>query len=273
MRKEYTETSSRRRSETNHRRDHPGRDAASNPGTIPGGSLSTLRGRKGQAAARTELLIALAIGIWIGWMKPVTTWSWRSIAHPTTLRYSARWRDITAIPGNIAAAIAALKPIAGRSQIKAELAYTYQLSGDSEEAAKLYAQAADAAPKELALQLSASQAAITIGALKSAQEFLDRAALIDADKYRVHAIRGEIARLQERPPDAIREYSAAWIACLSPRLRVRCMVFSSIRICWISIRPHTMRQTPVINWKLRSPRLPRWMRRDRKDLIFSVFVP
>ncbi len=112
--------------------------------------------------------------------------------------------------GNYPEAIAALKPIAGRSPgLKAELAYTYQLSGKQDEAAKLYAQAADSAPKNLALQLSASEAEITVGGLDTAEKYLDRAAAVDPDNYRVHAIRGQMARLRENLPEAAREYAAA----------------------------------------------------------------
>ncbi len=112
--------------------------------------------------------------------------------------------------GNYAAAIAALKPIANRSPaLKAELAYTYQLFGKRDEAAKLYAQAADSAPKDLALQLSAAQSEISVGALDAADKFLKRASTIEPDHYRVHAIRGEMARLQENIPESVREYNAA----------------------------------------------------------------
>ena len=49
--------------------------------------------------------------------------------------------------GNYPAAIAALKSLVKKTPgIKAELAFTYQLAGKREEAAKLYVQAADAAP-------------------------------------------------------------------------------------------------------------------------------
>ena len=112
--------------------------------------------------------------------------------------------------GNYAAAIAALRPIAGRNPaLKAELAYTYQLFGKKDEAAKLYSQAANSAPKDLALQLSASQAEIGAGSLDDAEKFLKRAAAIEPDNYRVHAIRGEMARLREDIPGAVREYNAA----------------------------------------------------------------
>jgi tetratricopeptide (TPR) repeat protein len=112
--------------------------------------------------------------------------------------------------GNYPAAIAALKSIHGGSpEVKAELAYTYQLDGKPEEAARIYAQAADALPNDVNLQLSAAQAQLSAGSAGRAEPFLKRAASIDADHYRLHALRGEIARLEERNQDAVREYTAA----------------------------------------------------------------
>ena len=118
--------------------------------------------------------------------------------------------------GNYAAAIAALQSIRNRNaDVTAELAYTYQLNGEPQKSAKLYAQAADAAPKKLELQLSAAQAEVGAGAPEKAESYLARAGSLDPEHYRLHAIRGEIAKLQERKPDAVREYAAA-IAHLPP---------------------------------------------------------
>ena len=112
--------------------------------------------------------------------------------------------------GNYQAAIAALKSIRGGGpDLKAELAYTYQLAGKQEEAAKLYAQAAEAAPRDLNLQLSAAQAQVSVGAMDSAENFLKRAERLNADYYRLHAVRGEVARIEERNQDAAHEYDAA----------------------------------------------------------------
>lgn len=112
--------------------------------------------------------------------------------------------------GNYSAAIAALNSIRRKTpDIIAELAYTYQLSGNPAESAKLYARAADAAPDDLNLQLSAAQANVNIGALDAAQPFVQRAGSIEVDNYRLHAIRAQIANLEERDQDAISEYEAA----------------------------------------------------------------
>jgi predicted Zn-dependent protease len=64
-------------------------------------------------------------------------------------------------------------------------------------------------PKDLGLQLSAAQAEVAAGAIEKANPFLSAPAAIDANYYRLHAIRGEIAKLEERDQDAVREYSAA----------------------------------------------------------------
>ena len=112
--------------------------------------------------------------------------------------------------GNYSEAIAALKSIRNpRPDLTAELAYTYQLDGKLDDSARLYTQAADAAPKDLGLQLSAAQSEIAAGAMEKASPFLQRAVGIDANHYRLHAIRGEIAKLQEQDKDAVREYNAA----------------------------------------------------------------
>ncbi len=112
--------------------------------------------------------------------------------------------------GNYEAAIAALTSLhSSKPDVEAELAYTYQLDGKQDEAAKLYAQAANAAPGDLNLQLSAVRAEVAIGSIENAQPFLKRATTLDAENYRLHAVRGEIARLQEHDEDAVREYNAA----------------------------------------------------------------
>lgn len=118
--------------------------------------------------------------------------------------------------GNYAVAISTLKAIRNPApEVKAELGYTYQLAGDPEQSAKLYTEAADAVPRDVNLQLSAAQAEVAAGASERAEPFLKRAAALDPEHYRLHAIEGEIARLREQNQDAVREYNAA-IAGLPP---------------------------------------------------------
>lgn len=112
--------------------------------------------------------------------------------------------------GKYGDAINALKSIRKpKPDVVAELAYTYQLDGRPGDAARLYAQAANEVPKDIALQLSAAQAEVAAGSVDHAKSFLDRAATIDANNYRLHAIKGEIARMRDRVPEAIKEYETA----------------------------------------------------------------
>jgi tetratricopeptide (TPR) repeat protein len=112
--------------------------------------------------------------------------------------------------GNYPDAIAALQSIRmPKPDVLAELAYTYQLNGKLNESAGLYAKAANAAPKDMGLQLAAAQAEVANGSVELANPFLKRAAGLDPNYYRLHAIRGEIASVQEREKDAVLEYSAA----------------------------------------------------------------
>ena len=112
--------------------------------------------------------------------------------------------------GKYADAIAALKSIRSpRPDVVAELAYTYQLDGKMDESAKLYMRAADAMPKDMALQLSAAQAEVAVGSFSGADTYLQRASNLDANYYRLHAIRAEIDRIQDHTPEAIKEYNEA----------------------------------------------------------------
>ncbi len=112
--------------------------------------------------------------------------------------------------GKYTEAIAALKSIRNpKPDVTAELAYTYQLDGKLEDSANLYAAAANAMPRDLILQLSAAQAQAATGALDDANSFLKRAQELNPSDYRLHAVRGQIAQLQNRDADAVTEYKAA----------------------------------------------------------------
>ena len=107
-------------------------------------------------------------------------------------------------------AIATLKssPVQN-TDVLADLGYSYELNGDKELSAATYTKAANMAPKQMNLQLSAAQAQIGAGALDKARQFLARAEGIDANSYRLHALRAQIARQENRVPDAIKEYETA----------------------------------------------------------------
>ncbi|HEX6774075.1 MAG TPA: tetratricopeptide repeat protein, partial [Acidobacteriaceae bacterium] len=109
--------------------------------------------------------------------------------------------------GSYQEAINALKAIRKpRPDVLAELGYAYQLTGNLQESARYYTQAANAVPKDMGLQLSAAQANVSLGSIDKANAFLERAARLDPQYYRLHAIRGQIARLEERDDDAVNEY-------------------------------------------------------------------
>jgi tetratricopeptide (TPR) repeat protein len=130
--------------------------------------------------------------------------------NPDVLRTTAEYdREL----GKYADAITALKSIHNPApEVVAELAYTYQLDGNSDASARLYSQAANDKPRDLTLQLAAARAEISAGADSAAGPFLDRARQLNPDDYRLHAVLGEIAQLQERDRDAKKEYDAALAA-------------------------------------------------------------
>lgn len=131
----------------------------------------------------------------------------RAPDNPEVLRSLAGYyREV----GDYKQAIASLQAIGNPPpDVVAELAYTYQLNGNLEQAASLYKKAADAVPKNIDLQLSAAQAQVGIGQSDAAEPFLKRAETINPNSYRLHSIRGEIARVHEHLHQAVREYAAA----------------------------------------------------------------
>jgi tetratricopeptide (TPR) repeat protein len=91
----------------------------------------------------------------------------------------------------------------------ADLAFTYELSGDKKRAADTYVKAANSAPKDIKYQLSAAQSLIQSGDKQKALDFLKRAAAIDPNHYRLHAIRASLAKSENRNEDAVKEYQLA----------------------------------------------------------------
>jgi tetratricopeptide (TPR) repeat protein len=91
----------------------------------------------------------------------------------------------------------------------ADLAFTYELSGDKKQAAATYVKAANAAPKDIKYQLSAAQSLFQSGDKQRSQDFLTRAAAIDPNHYRLHAIRAAMAKSENRNDDAVKEYQLA----------------------------------------------------------------
>lgn len=107
-------------------------------------------------------------------------------------------------------AIATLKAIPRPTpELLADLAYSYALNGDKEESAATYARAAEEAPRQIGLQLSAAQAELVAGESEKARQFLAKAEAIDSNHYRLHAIKAALAKSEKRNADAIAEYKIA----------------------------------------------------------------
>lgn len=163
-----------------------------------------------EPAAQSELLLAVAYehlkqpelaGHYLDMAKT------RAPNNPDVARSLAEFYRET---GDYAKAVDALKGIRNpKPDVVAELAYTYGLDGKPEDSARLYRQAADLLPQDLVLQLSAAQAQVSVGSIDQATKYLQRAAVLDPKYYRLHAIRAEIAQIQDRNGDAAQEYSAA----------------------------------------------------------------
>ncbi|MGZ4820811.1 MAG: tetratricopeptide repeat protein [Terriglobales bacterium] len=108
------------------------------------------------------------------------------------------------------AAINTLHAVPNQSaDVLAEVGYTYELWGKRKEAATNYGRAASMAPGQLTYQLSAASSVLSLGDLKQARVYLDRAQKIDPNYYRVHAIRAEVAKQENHYDEAIREFNAA----------------------------------------------------------------
>lgn len=90
-----------------------------------------------------------------------------------------------------------------------ELAYTYELAGKRGDAADTFLKAANAAPGQVDIQLSAAQAQVNAKRPEKAEPLLQRVDSLSPSHYRLHAIRGAIARNRRESEVAIREYQLA----------------------------------------------------------------
>ncbi|MCI0351007.1 MAG: tetratricopeptide repeat protein [Acidobacteriales bacterium] len=93
--------------------------------------------------------------------------------------------------------------------VLSDLAFSYELDGQKKEAAATYARAASADPNNIRAQLSAAQSHIRIGEIEKGKSYLAKAATLDADHYRLHAIRAGLAKAEDRNQEAIQEYNLA----------------------------------------------------------------
>jgi tetratricopeptide (TPR) repeat protein len=98
------------------------------------------------------------------------------------------------------------------ADVLSELGYTYELAGMKKESADTYEKAAAMAPKSVNVQLAAAQAQLRVGDLDKTRTYLTRAQQLDANYYRLHAIRGDLAKIERRDTDAVKDYLAALAA-------------------------------------------------------------
>ena len=177
----------------------------------PGQALEFLRRAEAvQASPRTELLLARACQ---GLNRPDEAAHFLALAKkgaphdPEILRVVAgQYRE----NGQFEQAISTLKAVSPKTpEVQAELAYTYELAGKTQQAAELYSQLATAAKGNVELALNAAQALVNLGQFETAHAFLERVMQLNGNHYRLHAILGQIASAEDRNADAIREYQLA----------------------------------------------------------------
>ncbi|HUS19743.1 MAG TPA: tetratricopeptide repeat protein [Terriglobales bacterium] len=96
-----------------------------------------------------------------------------------------------------------------KPDVLADLAFTYEMAGETKNAAATYAKVADLDPKQINFQLSAAAAYQRLSDADLTKKYMARAEKIDADHYRLHALKAVVARAENRSTDAIREYSLA----------------------------------------------------------------
>ena len=96
-----------------------------------------------------------------------------------------------------------------KPDLLADLGYTYELAGMKKEAAETYDRYANADPKNINAQLSAAQAWMHLNDSAKTEQFIERAATIDPNHYRLHAVRAGFAKMQSKDALAASEYEAA----------------------------------------------------------------
>ena len=168
------------------------------------------RAENAQASARTELLIARALQ---RLNRPEEAAQYlerarnRAPHDPEVLRSVA---DDYRENGQLDLAIKTLQAIPAKSvDVQADLAYTYELAGDKQQAADLYAQLAAKTPGNIGFSLSAAQTLLDLGQAGEARNFLEKVRKIDPNNYRLHAILAQVASSENRPSDAVNEYQTA----------------------------------------------------------------
>jgi len=129
---------------------------------------------------------------------------------PDVLRSVASYYRDT---GQYDLAISTLKSLSSDSPTYlSELAYSYELAGRRPEAAETFLRAANKAPGQIDLQLSAAQALVNAQQVERAEPLLKRVDSQEPNHYRLHAVRAQIARSQRQNQTALKEYQQALAA-------------------------------------------------------------
>jgi tetratricopeptide (TPR) repeat protein len=163
-----------------------------------------------KASARTELLLARAYdrtGDGESTHKMLERARRSAPTNPEVLRAVASYYRDT---GQYETAIRILEDLHAKDVgTLAELGYSYALAGNPSAAARNYGAAASQAPRDIEIQLNATQAMLNDGEFDKATAVLNQAAMLNPDHYRVYALRGRLDASEHRNEDAIREYEAA----------------------------------------------------------------
>ena len=140
--------------------------------------------------------------------------------------------------GRFDEAISSLKEVSDKSaEYWGEFGYTYQVAGKENEAAEAYVHAANQDKNEINYQLSAALALLNAGKVNDAKTFIQRGDVISPNHYRLHAIRGQLASMENRTDDAIKEYRGG--DC-EPSGRRSCRKACCTRSSCISIWPSSI---------------------------------
>jgi tetratricopeptide (TPR) repeat protein len=179
-------------------------------GDIENGTRMLQRAEAMKPSAHAELLLAIA---YTKTKQPAKAKQMLDMARKRDPKNVAVFRAVANFyreERDYKAAIDTLKAAPGQNtDLLGDLAYTYEIAGEKQNAADTYAKAAKLSPQQIGLQMSAGQALMRTGQLQDARAFLARAEAIDSNHYRLHAIRAQMARMENKPEEAVREYNIA----------------------------------------------------------------
>ena len=163
-----------------------------------------------RTSARTELLLARAYdraGDSAAARNMLERARKTAPSNPEVLRAVASYYRDT---GHYAEAIKLLEGLHAKDALTlAELGYSYALAGNTVASARSFGEAANRAPRDLDIQLSAAQAMLNAAELSRAHALLDHAATLNPDHYRLHALRGRLDATEHKDAEAVKEYEAS----------------------------------------------------------------